>query len=168
MIYKWKEGSHHKVSAQIAGEVCADLEERGELTAENLVDVSRPEEAPLHGEFEWDDDIAAELYRKTQASAIIRHIAVKTEEKTPLRAFFNLEVKAKEYESIQTIIRQEDKYSALLATALMELEAFKRKYQMLSELQDVFDAIMTAQKNAACAATQTATATRNIVAERAI
>lgn len=151
MTYKWKEGSHHKVSAQVAGEVCEELEERGELNAENLVDVSRPEDAPLHDEFEWNDDIAAEMYRRTQAGAIIRHLAVKTETKAPVRAFFNIEVRNKEFEHIQTIVRNEDKYATLLNQALRELEAFQRKFQMLSELQEIFDAI-TQVKNATCVA----------------
>lgn len=151
MTYKWKEGSQHKVSAQIAGEVCAELEERGELNAQNLVDVSRPEDAPLHDEFEWDDDVAAELYRKTQAGSIIRHLAVNTESKAPVRAFFNLEIRSNQFESIQAIIREEDKYSKLLKQALNELEAFQRKYQILTELQEIFDAITDVkQKSVSC------------------
>lgn len=151
MTYKWKEGSQHKVSAQIAGEVCAELEERGELNAQNLVDVSRPEDAPLHDEFEWDDDVAAELYRKTQAGSIIRHLAVNTESKAPVRAFFNLEIRSNQFESIQAIIREEDKYSKLLKQALNELEAFQRKYQILTELQEIFDAItVVKQKSVSC------------------
>ena len=151
MTYKWKEGAQHKVSAQIAGEVCAELEERGELNAQNLVNVSRPEDAPLHDEFEWDDDVAAELYRKTQAGSIIRHLAVNTETKAPVRAFFNLEIRSNQFESIQAIIREEDKYSKLLKQALNELEAFQRKYQILTELQEIFDAITDVkQKTASC------------------
>lgn len=147
MIYKWKEGSQHKVSAQIAGEVCEVLEKNGELNAQNLVDVSRPEDAPLHDEFEWDDSIAAEMYRKTQAGAIIRHLAIETETVTPVRAYFPIEVKSNKYEHIETIIRHEDKYAVLLKQALRELEAFQRKYQMLSELQELFD-VITGIKNA--------------------
>ena len=151
MTYKWKEGSQHKVSAQIAGEVCAELEERGELNAQNLVDVSRPEDAPLHDEFEWDDDVAAELYRKTQAGSIIRHLAVNTESKAPVRAFFNLKIRSNQFESIQAIIREEDKYSKLLKQALNELEAFQRKYQILTELQEIFEAItVVKQKSVSC------------------
>ena len=151
MIYKWKEGSQHKVSAQIAGEVCEELEKKGELNAINLVDVSRPEDAPLHDEFEWNDNIAAEMYRRTQAGQIIRHLAVRTETQTPVRAFFNVESVGKTYESVETIITQEDKYAVLLKQALRELEAFQRKYQMLSELQELFD-VITGIKNATCVA----------------
>lgn len=148
MVYKWKDGSHHKVSAQIAGEVCAALEERGELNAQNLVEVSRPEDAPLHSEFEWDNDVAAELWRTKQAQTLIAHIALKTETPTPVRAFFNIEVKSPNYEALNTIVKHEDKYAALLKTALRELEAFRRKYMMLAELEQVMKAIEEAEKAA--------------------
>lgn len=153
MVYKWKEGSRHKVSAQIAGEVCAELEERGELSAQNLVEVSRPEDAPLHEEFEWNDDVAAELWRTNQAQHIISHITLKSETQTPVRAFFNLEVKSPIYESLNAIVKHEDKYATLLQTALRELEAFQRKYLMLSELDKVMEAIEEAKKAASAANT---------------
>lgn len=141
MVYKWKEGSHHKISAQIAGDVCAELEERGELTARNLVDVSRPEEAPLHDEFEWDNDLAAELYRENQGRGIIGHLVIVADTKSPVRAYFNLEVKSPVYHSVSAIVHNEDKYASLLRKACMELKAFQKKYEMIKELAAVFEAI---------------------------
>ena len=52
--YTWLAGSRHKVDAEVAGRVCEELERNGGLTAERLVEASRPEDAPLHKEFEWD------------------------------------------------------------------------------------------------------------------
>ena len=141
MVYKWASGSIHKVSAQVAGEICAELAKNNALTAQNLVLISRPEDAPLHNEFEWDNDVAAELYRNQQGSAIIRHITIVSENVEPVRAFFPVEVKPAIYESIQTIIKQEDKYAALMEQAEKELRAIQRKFNMLSELKSVFDAI---------------------------
>ena len=141
LVYKWKPGSQHKVSAQTAGEVCKALEEKGELTAKNLLDVSRPSEAPLHNEFEWDNETAAELYRTAQAGSIIRHLVIAPEKAEPVRAFFTLNVKTAQYESLQTIITQKEKYDLLLNQAKSELFAFQRKYQTLAELQNVFEAI---------------------------
>lgn len=46
------------------------------LTAEVVVDESRPEDAPLHPTFEWDDNVAGEKYRLMQASTIIRAIRI--------------------------------------------------------------------------------------------
>jgi len=142
MVYKWKPGSHHKVSAQIAGEVCKSLEEEGRLTAADLVEESRPEDAPLHEEFEWDDSIAAEEYRKQQARVLIATVVeVVSPEIVPTRAFFNIVHQEANYESINVIIQDEDKRKALLNKAIRELRAFEIKYSTLLELCDVFDAI---------------------------
>ena len=142
MVYKWRPGYQHKVSAQTAGEVCKALEEEGRLTAATLVDESRPEDAPLHAEFEWNDSVAAEEYRKHQARNVIGSIIeVISPDVVPTRAFFNIVRREANYESIHTIITDEDKRQALLSKALSELRAFEAKYSTLSELCAVFDAI---------------------------
>ena len=69
-----------KVSAEVAAPVLEGLANENRLTAANLVDVSRPEDAPLHPEFEWRDDVAAERWREEQARQIIRCIRVVSEE----------------------------------------------------------------------------------------
>ena len=142
MVYKWKPGSRHSVSAQVAGEMCAELEAEGRLDAPTLVDVNRPEDAPLHSCFEWDDAIAAEDWREHQARNIINSITVVTlPEKEPVRAYFNIHANHITYESVQSIVQQEDKYQKLLDMAKKELESFRRKYNQLSELSSVFAAI---------------------------
>ena len=148
MAYKWKPGYRSKCSAQVAGEVCADLEKKGELTAENLVDVSRPEDAPLHDAFDWNDQIAAEKWRKEQAGNIIRSIVIVSDSEDsasqePVRAFFSIIPVEPQYESIHAIIRDQDKYADLLKLAMHELQAFYRKYQQLKELAPVRDAIIS-------------------------
>lgn len=146
MAYKWKPGYRARVNAQIAGEVCADLEQKGTLTAENLVDISRPEDAPLHEAFDWDDQIAAEKWRKEQAGCIIRSIVIVADEETgaqaePIRAFFSIVPAEPQYESINAIIKDQNKYQDLLALALKELMAFSKKYQQIKELSPVRSAI---------------------------
>ena len=92
-IYEYKIGMKLPVSAQVAGEVCEELEQRNGLTPHNLVEVSRPKDAPTHDLFEWDDTVAAEKYREVQARQVIRLI-VKVPEKSksgePTRAFVSL------------------------------------------------------------------------------
>lgn len=142
MVYQWKINTH-SVDAQTAGEVCRQLEETVGLTAKNLLDASRPPDAPLHKEFEWDDSKAAEMYREDQARTIIRHLVIKDYQKpsyAPIRAFFRVQ-DAKSYESTEVLLRTEDKHQALLQTALKELNAFRMKYAALEELCDVFKAI---------------------------
>ena len=144
MIYKFKSGARCSVSAQVAGEECAKLEAQGRLTPRNLVEESRPDDAPLHDCFEWDDETAAEKYREAQAGYIIRSIEVVTEEiKEPTRAFVSIVKgnKPKPYKSIEVVLRNRDSREAMLDQALRELESFRHKYEQLSELAEVFSAI---------------------------
>lgn len=147
MVYSWKSGARMSgVSAQLAGEVCESLDAIGCLSAQRLVDVSRPNDAPLHGAFEWDDAIAGEEWRKNQARLIIRSIVVvpDVQKKEVVRAFFKVEQADGSFESLHTILKNEDKRNSLMRNALSELEAFKRKYSILEELAAVFDAIDSA------------------------
>lgn len=141
MVYEWKSGSRHKVSAQVAGEVCSRLESEGRLNACELVDESRPEDAPMHNEFEWDDSIAGEEWRRHQARNIINTIIVvpEVEERPVQRAFFKVESQSRNYESINVIIQQEDKYKKLLAQAKRDFESYKDKYITLKELKKLIE-----------------------------
>ncbi len=157
MIYKFKNGSRVKgVSAQVAGETCAQLESEGRLTPHDLVEASRPEDAPMHKAFEWNDAVAAERYRETQASYIIRSIVVKPEvTNEPVRKFVSISNPISEdmdedmdedeprqtYRAIETVVSDESLRKQMLANAFSELAAFRRKYVSLSELADVFAAI---------------------------
>lgn len=156
MVYRRRSGFHIKADAQTVGEVCEGLSERDELTPQALVDESRPEDAPLHGEFEWNDSKAAEMYRCTQASYIIRSVVVVPEAtERPVRAFVSLEnaveseeepekTSKQQYHRIDVAMRREDSRKAVLAQAFKELAAFRRKYMDFIELADVFAAIDSA------------------------
>lgn len=142
MVFKWKEGARWSVSADIAGKVLYDLSKRNELTPQNLVDVSRPEDAPLHKCFVWDDRNAAELYRKQQATQLIRHIEVVEDEAKDVKieAFHTLR-SGNGYEFINNILKDEEKTYSLLSLAKAELKTFRVKYSRLSELSKIFKAI---------------------------
>lgn len=143
MIYKFKSGTRLKVSAQAAGELCARLESQGRLTPHEVVEASRPDDAPLHAAFEWDDAIAAERYRETQASYIIRSVEVVVEGvDKPTRAFVSLSFDGeREYHEVNKVLSIRGERELLLSEAKRELAAFKNKYAVLEELADVFAAI---------------------------
>ena len=144
MVYEWKTGSRHKVAAAVAAEVMDRLAEENRLNAPDLVNESRPEDAPLHPEFEWDDSVAAEKWREEQASALIRHLVVRIEandQEYPTRQYFMVQKELNTYEPIQVILKDEDKMAMLLEQAKRELQAFKAKYAGLKELADVIKAI---------------------------
>lgn len=142
MVYQWKSAAQIKADAQVAGALFERLETNGGLTARRLVDESRPEDAPLHSEFEWDDAVAAEAYREEQASHIIRSLVIKPEEQSaePIRAFFRTTEK-KTYESISVVLNDTRKMDTLLDAAMKDLRAFQSKYSALKSLIPVMDAI---------------------------
>lgn len=144
MVYQWKTGSRHKVSAAVAAEVMDQLAEEERLNPTELVEVSRPDDAPLHSEFEWDDSVAAEKWREEQAGAMIRHLVVRieaNEQEYPTRQYFMVQREANTYEPIHVILKDEDKTAMLLDQAKRELQAFKAKYAGLKELAEVMKAI---------------------------
>lgn len=137
MAYQW--GTYYyKTPAEEAGKVFKELEESVGLTAKTLVNASRPEEAPLHKEFEWNDDIAAEKYREDQARRMIQalKIVVDDVDVAPVRAFVNIGEPT--YEDIHIVISDEDKRQRLFASAMRELNIFKHKYAALEEFDALF------------------------------
>ena len=125
--------------ANVAGEICEELRETVGLTPESLLEASRAEEAPLHKCFEWDDSIAAEKYRISQAGHIIRclEVTVIADEPVAVRAYFPLADEG--YERTDIIIAKEDTSSALLAKAKTEFFAYQKKYAILEKLAPLFD-----------------------------
>lgn len=82
-IYSWADGyrplgGRAILTAQMAAEEIERIERMtGEPVTPRLVlDVSQPEDAPLHHIFEWDDEAAAEQFRLNQAARLITAIRV--------------------------------------------------------------------------------------------
>lgn len=146
MVFQWATGTRTNIDANVAGNVCKELENTVGLSARSLLDASRPKNAPLHDAFEWDNNVAAEKYREDQARYIIRHLVVVPTEvkKETHRAFFPIvtdDGESKQYENIETIIANPVKQNYLLDMAKKELQSFKKKYETLSELKPVIEAI---------------------------
>lgn len=140
MVYAWKPGTRYKVDANKAGAVCEQLEAEGRLTAKDLLEASRPADAPLHNEFEWDDSVAAEKFRESQAGGIIRSLVVEmVPEKPPVRKFCRV-TQAPEtgYTKIETVLTRDDLRKSLLIQAQKDFESYKAKYDSLSELSALF------------------------------
>lgn len=143
MIYSWKVNGLFKVDAQTAGSELQRLYQRdGAITPQAVVDESRPENAPLHGCFEWRDDVAAEEYRKQQARVMIAQITVvrETVEQKPItiRAFVNT---TEDYQPINVVLTRPDLNEQMLQNALRELASFRKKYNALKQLKPVMEAI---------------------------
>lgn len=122
-------------------------ENDGLLPPRAVVEFARDPLTALHGEFTWDDAVAAEERRLDQARRLIRvmvtieHIADKDRR---VRAFVSVmddrRMAGGGYRSTVEVMQDDERRERMLATALMELRAFKRRYSVLQELASVFEA----------------------------
>lgn len=159
IVYDIKKGFQiSKKFAQPAGEIMAELEAEDKLTAEELVNVSRPEDAPLHDYFEWNDAVAAEKYRVRQGNYLIESVvevhnkpSVDDSNKVEvevIKPFYALETGSKNYYHIETIVQSEDKAQRLLAMATKELLSIRKRYDIIADkLSGVFKAIDELQES---------------------
>lgn len=132
------------VDANEAGKVMEELEQTVGLTKKTLVDASRPEDAPLHKAFEWNDAVAGEKYREIQAGKMITNIKIvtKVDETKKTRGFVTLDYgvgKPGVFESTEKVLSVTEKKNRLLTLAIRDLQAFRRKYISLSELGELFE-----------------------------
>ena len=150
--YSWRAGKN--VSAQVAGKVMEEIEERdGCVTKEAFLEASRPVNSPTHKLFEWNDGVAAEKYRLFQSRRAIQDIVVtvvkQDEEPTNIHAFVNVVSTAAsnkaEYMSIDVAMQDDEKRNVILDNAFEELQKFEQKYQSLVELSDIFAEIHKAK-----------------------
>lgn len=145
MVYRFKNGSMIKASAQVAGEMCDRLsKEEGGLTPKRLLDANRDENAPLHNEFEWNDLIAAEAYRENQAAHIIRCLVIEPEqnlEEKPSRAFVRVTEEKHSYTPLRVVMEHPDMMKILMENAKRDMQYFIDKYQALGELEKVINSM---------------------------
>lgn len=141
---KWREGFgfYSGVDAQqVADEIMAIGEAP---TAHDILDKAKDAETELHKCFEWDDTIAAGKYRIIQARHIVRNLVIVQEDEEPDRQEIRMFYKTAEHEGYKPtviIVKKQDEYTELLNRAYSELRAFKQKYAILQELQEIFDLI---------------------------
>lgn len=156
--YAWKHGSVVAVDAEEAAQQFGTIvEEYGALLPDVVVEQSRPEDAPLHDAFEWNDKAAADKYRYDQARYLIRSLTIvheeDEEEHPPIRAYMSINHAADdekaEVDYLPTLLVMSKPIlrKRLLSTALKELESWERRYQNLVEFSQVYTAIAAAKES---------------------
>ena len=113
-----------------------------DVSPAEVVERAKDENSELHKCFDWDDTSAAYKYRLEQARKVIRMlVTVPTNEDEPPKRVLQISSEKSVYQPVEFFMRNEDEYTTLLKRALAELEAFKRRYASLKELEEVFAAI---------------------------
>lgn len=136
MKYEFRPGVHIPAgltAEQTANELERIRKEKG-LTAPAVVDASRPENAPLHSCFTWDDFEAAEKYRESQARTIIRAVFVVEDEKTA-PVFYHIQEAEQppRYEHISVIVKRPDLYEDALRRLKNEISTAVRSVKELEQ-----------------------------------
>lgn len=154
--YRYRINGLFKTPAEVAGVVCQQLTmTKGGLTPKTLVNASRPIDAPLHQEFEWNNNKAAEKYREEQAKKIIRNVVIvevedKQEEKNNIvsivdkpvdRGFVSTGENNHQYVSLAVALSNDTWRDNLLEAAKRDMRAFIAKYHRLKELANIIDDI---------------------------
>ena len=138
---RWAMEGIHRGDAQKCYDECQTLTE---VTPENVLEKAKGEETELHKCFEWDNSVAGEKYRLIQARDIIRHFVIVTPEEredAPKVRSYQITTTTNVYEPTRMFLQKPDEYTELLKRAKNELEAFKQRYKMLAELEEIFDEI---------------------------
>ena len=132
------------------------IEQRdGSITPENVVDAARPATSSLHKYFTWDNDEAAELYRRQEARKLIHCVRVSYDSKDEtksVRAYVSMVSTNDEgdsgrgYIGLARVLSDAELRSQMLAEALDEAKAWRERYQHLNELSEIFMAISKVAK----------------------
>lgn len=137
IVATWKSGlGLFKADPQkVAEEIIAIGDE---ATPAQILEKGRSEETELHKCFEWNDSIAAEKYRLSQARKICEVLVIQRmldapKEAPEIRIFHKTESTGG-YKPINRIVQDNDEYQKLLQRAFAEFHALKIKYQNLQEL----------------------------------
>lgn len=160
--FAWKYSVAGGISASVAATELATIYQRdGAVTPAAVVAAAREEEAPLHPAFEWDDVVAGERYRETQAEHMMRMLTVVYRKPDgaptePTRYLVkvkgaaddavesdevDLALAPRNYVPIQRVMDQTELRQRFVRQAYGELVAWRRRYQHIAELAEIFEAI---------------------------
>jgi len=149
--YQWKKAGRIKVKPEVAARELEKIrKKRGVLKPEDVVSEARKINHPLHEYFIWDNSEAAKQYRIWQARHLIAVLVVvrrddDSEEPLSVRAYAHFnddeESGGSQYVHIVQGMSDVGMRERILADALKELAAFRRKYADLKEFAAIFAAM---------------------------
>lgn len=139
-MVEWKIKGLYKANAE---KVYSEIKELGEsFSPADVVEAAKDKNSELHKCFTWDDTVAAEKWRKQEARVLAANLVIKVE--TSDKETVNVRVvesTSTGYSPTAVVVKSKTDYADLLARAKAELQAFKVKYLVVKELQNIFEAI---------------------------
>jgi len=146
-IYKFRKGSRIRgATAQVVGDELETIKETaGILTAGLVVNAARDPDHRLHSCFEWDDSVAAEEFRKTQARHLINCLITVSREETGVQEYRQYiqitREKTRSYVSTVEALSDAEIRQQVLKKAMKEANNWQDRYAHYQELSSIFKAI---------------------------
>jgi hypothetical protein len=144
--YTWAQGVQPPVSADIVGPILDDIDlNYGAIRPARVVEMARPDTAPLHKCFEWDNAAAAERHREDQARHLIRSIRVvrdPTANEPPKRIYVSVRHGDPQgYMAMERAMQSPRLRDHIMADALRQLQAWQARYKEIAQFAPVMQAI---------------------------
>ncbi len=150
---QWRKGYRSKTNAvKVHSELEKIRKRDGGISPGAVIERAKAKNNAMHKEFEWDDTVAGEKFRLTQARTMIGAVQVIYTEapERPAKAF-TLTTKVAEplddeppqrvYQDTREALSDPVMRDEVLGNAIREALAFRRKYAELQELAQVFAAL---------------------------
>lgn len=124
-----------------------ELENDGRLLPSNVVEEARDENSPLHEFFEWEDTIAAEKYRLSQARTLIRSVKISVTVHTiPLTVVSyvrdpELQTKDAGYRNVLSLRSEEDNARAAIVEEMKRVSNAVRRAKSIAAVLGFVDEI---------------------------
>jgi len=137
--------------AKIIGPELEKLANGKRATAKDIVESAKENNSPLHTYFEWQDDVAASLYRETQARHMASSITIKIKtvggEDTEVRAFHAIKIMTtedeipiqKSYISLETVAENLDMMGQIVDEARKALSGWKQRHEIYRSMIPAFN-----------------------------
>jgi hypothetical protein len=152
---RWADHANCSLDPSVVDGIFRQIKARtGTLTNKAILDAARASSSPLHGHFEWDDQIAGEKYRLTQAGELKRTLVyvrrVEDDERERVtRAWLPVtrrdegddERRVTTWQPIEEAMADPEQRTEIIRRALAEARAWQQRYQDMRELSSVFAAL---------------------------
>jgi hypothetical protein len=144
--YAWADNwRRRKLDVQAIGDKLATLEKSNALSADNVVEEARPAESVLHACFTWDDSIAAENYRKSEARHLIRSIITVVndpddeEDNVTVQAFVPIgnAAQGSQYVGSYHMATNEEVRKIVIRDAVAGLNGWKMRVERMEGMSDI-------------------------------
>lgn len=111
------------------------------LTPRLVVDEARDQGHPLHNRFEWDDAVAGEKYRQSQAAELIRSVKVKYsvgDKAGEVRSWVSVaRSDGHVYEPVEKVAEDDVSRRIVLRAMEREFNQMKDRYSQFAEFTDM-------------------------------